>query len=61
MNLTVISLLRRVLPLKGFRYQSAQWVKGVGPERKGIVEVKLAARARAAACCSQMRAASSGL
>jgi transposase len=53
MNVTVTSLLQQVLPLKGFRYQSAQWVKDVGPERKGIVEVKLAARARAAACCSR--------
>ena len=44
MNLTVTSLLKRVLALKGFRYQSAQWVKGVGKERQGIIEVQLAAR-----------------
>lgn len=51
MNLTVTSLLRRVLPLKRFCYQSAQWVENAAAEGQAVIEVKLAARRGAKACC----------
>jgi transposase len=48
MNITVTSLLKRVLPLKGFRYAGAHW----DPHTGKVLEVELAARAGAEARCS---------
>jgi transposase len=53
MNLTVKNILKRVLPLKGFRYQSAHWVEDAGRENEGFIEVQLAARQGAKACCGR--------
>ena len=53
MNLTVTNILKRVLPLKGFRYQSARWVKGAGADAGAVIEVGLAARRGAKACCGR--------
>jgi transposase len=53
MNVTVTSLLKRVLPLKGFCYRSALWVEGAGPKGQGVIEVRLAARQGAKACCGR--------
>jgi len=50
MNLTVTSILKRVLPLQGFRYQSALWVEDADRGGKGFIEVALAARRGAQAC-----------
>ena len=51
--MTVTSLLKRVLPLKGFCYRSALWVEGAGPKGQGVIEVRLAARQGAKACCGR--------
>src|SRR5258708_36059468 len=48
MNITVTSLLKRVLPLKGFRYAGARWDEHTGQ----VIEVELAARRGALARCS---------
>jgi len=55
MNLTVTNILKRVLPLKGFRYRSAFWAKGAGAEGRGTIEVGIAARQGAKACCGGCR------
>jgi transposase len=51
MNLTVTSLLKRVLPIKRFCYQSAQWVENADGKGQAVIEVVLAARRGAEACC----------
>jgi transposase len=48
MNITVTNLLKRVLPLKGFRYAEARWDEHTGE----VIEVELAARRGARARCS---------
>jgi transposase len=42
-----------VLPLKGFCYRSALWVEGAGPKGQSVIEVQLAARQGAKACCGR--------
>jgi len=51
MNITVTSLLKRVLPLKGFCYAGARWDEYTGE----VIEVELAARRGARARCSCCR------
>jgi len=51
MNLTLTSILKKILPLKGFRYAWARWDEHTG----GVIEVKLAARQGALARCSGCR------
>jgi transposase len=51
MNITVTSLLKRVLPLKGFCYAGARWDEHTGE----VIEVELAARRGARARCSCCR------
>jgi len=51
MNLTITSLLKRVLPLKGFCYAEARWDEHTGE----VIEVQLAARLGARARCSGCR------
>jgi len=51
MNITVTSLLKRVLPLKGFRYAGARWDEYT----QEVIEVELAARLGARARCSGCR------
>jgi transposase len=60
MNLTVTNILKRVLPLKGFCYRWARWVEGVGAEGRGVIEVGLAARQGAKACCGRCGRAAPG-
>src|ERR1019366_5162402 len=51
MNLTVTNILRRLLPLKGFCYRSARWVRDAGAEGPAVIEVSLEARAGAKGRC----------
>jgi transposase len=51
MNLTLTSLLKRVLPLKGFCYRWARWVETDG----GAIEIGLEPRKGAHACCGHCR------
>jgi transposase len=51
MNITVTSLLKRVLPLKGFCYAGARWDE----HTQQVIEVELAARGGARARCSCCR------
>jgi transposase len=60
MNLTVTNILKRVLPLKGFRYHSARWQEGVGAGGEDVIEVGLAARRGAKACCGRCGRAAPG-
>lgn len=53
MNLTVTNILKRVQPLKGFRYQSARLVEGARPDGQPVIEVNVAARKGAKACCGR--------
>src|SRR5579863_1125872 len=55
MNLTVTSLLKKVLPLKRFRYRSVHWVEGVCAGGQGVIEVEVVARRGAKACCGRCR------
>jgi transposase len=56
MNLTLTSLLKRVLPLKGFRYAGARWDK----HDAAVIEVEIAARAGARARCGCCKRAAPG-
>jgi transposase len=60
MNLTVTNILRRVLPLKGFCYDSARWIREAGVEGPAVIEVGLKARGGAKARCGRCRRPSSG-
>jgi hypothetical protein len=60
MNLTVTNILKRVLPLKGFCYRSARWIQDAGVEGPAVIEVELAARQGAKACCGRCRRAAPG-
>jgi transposase len=60
MNLTVTNILKRVLPLKGFCYRSARWVRDAGVEGPAVIEVELAARQGAKACCGRCGRAAPG-
>jgi transposase len=51
MNLTLTSILKRVLPLKGFCYRWAGWDEHTGE----VIEIGLAARKGARACCGNCR------
>jgi transposase len=51
MNLTLTSVLKRVLPLKRFCYRWARWDEHTGE----IIEIGLAARKGARACCGNCR------
>jgi transposase len=53
MNLTVTNVLKRVLPLKRFRYRSARWVENLSGDGQSVIEVELAARQGAKACCGR--------
>jgi transposase len=55
MNLTVTNILRRVLPLKGFCYRWARWRESDDGEGRAVIEVGLAARQGAKACCGRCR------
>jgi transposase len=60
MNLTVTSILKRVLPLKGFCYGWARWVQDAGVDGPAVIEVGLAARRGARACCGKCGRAAPG-
>jgi transposase len=49
MNLTLVSVLQRLLPLKGFRYVAARWAEAT-PK---TIEIEMTARRGAAARCSR--------
>jgi len=53
MNVTVTNILKRVLPLKGFCYQSARWVQDAGGNEPAVIEVGLRARQGAKARCGR--------
>jgi transposase len=56
MNLTLPSILRRVLPLKGFCYRAAHWDQKTG----AAIEIELEPRKGARACCGNCRRPASG-
>jgi len=60
MNLTVTNILKRMLPLKGFCYHSACWVRDAGVEGPAVIEIGLAARQGASPCCGNCGRASPG-
>src|SRR6266568_7455543 len=60
MNLTMTNILKRVLPLKGFCYRSACWLEGAGADGGSVIEVGLAARRGAKACCGRCGRAAPG-
>jgi transposase len=60
MNLTVTNILKRVLPIKGFCYRWARWVRDAGVDGPAVIEVGLAARQGAKAHCGRCGRASPG-
>ena len=63
MNVTVTNLLKHVLPLKGFRYESARWAQTKATKSarsRACIEVTLAARRGAKACCGRCGRAAPG-
>jgi transposase len=56
MNLTLTTILKRVLPLKGFCYRWARWDELTG----SVIEIGIEARKGAKACCGHCRRPAAG-